>query len=239
MEGFTYTNIFDTKGIEYLIIIAFLILVVPFWRLLNKPLKIKVKAGEASGVLNESILRIPQGLFYSKNHTWAHLEKSGYARLGLDDLLMHITGGVELGNLKNPGDRVEKGELIAELRQNGKLLKIVSPLSGEIQSFNTLLEDNPEILNEDPYGKGWICSIKPDKWLADTNSCLLAEDALAWAKSELTRFKDFAAMSMKQLVPETPMVILQEGGELSDNPLIAMPEEIWRKFQKEFLDTIS
>jgi len=235
MDGFTYTNIFDTKGIEYLIIISFLLLIIPFWIYLNKPLKFK----KALGILSEKLFRIPQGLFYSKNHTWTHLEKSGYARLGLDDLLMHITGEVELSNLKNPGERVEKGELIAELKQNGKLLKIVSPLSGEIQMLNSSLKDKPEILNEDPYGKGWVYTIKPDKWVAETNSYLLAEDALEWAKSELTRFKDFAAMSVKQLSPESSMVILQEGGELSDNPLFGMPEEIWRNFQKEFLDKIS
>ena len=238
MDAYTYTNIFDTKGIEYLIIIGFLILIIPFWRLLNKPLKIKTKVREAIGILSENILRIPQGLFYSKNHTWMHLEKSGYAKVGLDDLLLHITGGVELSNFKSHGERVSKGELIAEIMQDGKRLKIVSPLSGEIQSLNTALSENPEVLNEDPYGKGWILRIKPDKWVSETNSYLLADDALEWSKRELARFKDFAVMSMKKLSPETSMVIMQEGGELSYSPLSEMPEEVWRNFQIQFLDQI-
>lgn len=236
MDGVTYTNIFDTKGIEYIIIIVFLLLIIPFWMLLNKPLKIKTKVGEALGVLSENILKIPQGLFYSKNQTWTHLEKSGYAKVGLNDLLMHITGEVVLSNLKVPGEKVNKGDLIAKISQNGKHLKITSPISGEIQSINSVHSENPEAINEDPYGKGWICKVKPEKWVAETNSYFLADDATEWSKNELARFKDFAALSMRNLTQESSMVIMQEGGELSDNPLLGMPAEIWRDFQIEFLD---
>lgn len=239
MDGFTYTNIFDTKGIEYLIIIGFLLLIIPFWVLLNKPLKVKAKVKEAFGVLTENILRIPQGLFYSKNHTWTLMEKSGYAKVGLDDLLVHITGEVKLINLKIPGEKVNNGDLIAKITQGGKHLNISSPISGEIQSVNTSLIENPETINEDPYGKGWILKIKPKKWVADTKSYFLAEDAVEWSKKELARLKDFVTISMKKQSQESTMVIMQEGGELSDNPLSGMSNEVWKDFQTQFLDQIS
>jgi glycine cleavage system H protein len=235
MDEFFYTNIFDTKGVEYLIIIGFLLLIIPFWIFLNKPVRLK----KTLGVLSENILRIPQGLFYSMNHTWTHMEKSGYAKVGLDDLLMHITGEVKLINLKTPGERINKGDLIAEIKQDGKHLTISSPISGEIQSINTLHSETPEVLNEDPYGKGWICKIKPEKWVAETNSYLLAEDASEWSKKELAKFKDFVAISMRKLSPESSMIIMQEGGELSDNPLSGMPNEVWQDFQRQFIDQIS
>lgn len=232
MDGFTYTNIFDTKGIEYLIIISFLMLIIPFWIYLNKPLKFK----KALGILSEKLLRIPQGLFYSKNHTWTHLEKSGFAKVGLNDLLMHIIGEIELISLKAPGDKVKKGDLIAEAVKDGKRLKIVSPISGEIKRLNALLNENHSTINEDPYGNGWIYMIKPEKWVAETQSYFMADDASEWAKKELLRFKDFLATSMRKLSPDSSMVILQEGGELSDNPLSEMPNEIWQDFQTQFLD---
>lgn len=236
MDGFTYSNIFDTKGIEYLVIIGFLLLIIPFWTYLNKPLKIKVKLNDVLGVLTENILRIPQGLFYSKNHTWTHLEKSGFARVGLDDLLLHITGSVKLNNLKGEGEKVRKGELIAEIMQDGKHLNIASPISGEIQSVNKSLSKNPETLNDDPYGNGWILKIKPEKWVAETNSYFLAEDALEWSKQELAKLKDFVTLSIKKTSPESSLVIMQEGGELSDNPLSVMPKEVWQDFQTQFMD---
>lgn len=236
MDGFSYNNIFETKGIEYLIIIAFLVMIIPFWIIINRQNGISRQIKKAIGVLSASILRIPLGLFYSSNHTWTHLEKSGIANVGLDDFLVHITGEVKFSNLKNPGNFINKGELLADIDQNGKLLQIYSPLSGRIMNTNTLLYKSPGVINEDPYGKGWIYKIKPSEWIAETDSYYLAEEAIAWSKKELERFKDFMAVSMKKYSPETSMVILQDGGELCDRPLSELPDEVWQDFQKSFLN---
>jgi glycine cleavage system H protein len=236
MDGFTYTNIFETKGIEYLAIIAFLVLLIPFWLLLNKKSKVSNQIRKASGLLTTNVLNIPRGLFYSKNHTWAHLEKSGTAKVGLDDLLLHFTGEVKLTCTKNPDEIIKKGDSLAEIDQKGKLLRIYSPISGRIMLANPLLPESPEVLNEDPYGKGWICKIQPTNWVEETKSYYLAEEAVKWSATELERFKDFLALSMVKHSPEPAMVILQDGGELSDKALSAMPREIWQDFQEEFLD---
>ena len=236
MDGFSYHNIFETKGIEYLIIIAFLLMIIPFWIAINRRSGISGKIKKAIGILSANILRIPHGLFYSQNHTWTHLEKSGVAKVGLDDLLQHITGEVKFSNLKAPGNFINKGELLADIGQNGKLLQINSPISGRIMKTNSILFENPGVINEDPYGKGWIYEIKPSEWIADTDSYYLAEEAVAWSTKELERFKDFMAGSMKKYSPETSMVILQDGGELCDKPLSGLPDEIWQDFQKSFLN---
>lgn len=236
MDGFTYFNIFQTKGIEYLVIIAFLLLMIPFWVIINKRAQIAGSIRKAYGILTMDILKIPKGLFFSKNHTWTHLEKSGSARVGLDDLLLHITGDVKLRFLKNPDDLINKGDFLAEIDQQGKLLRIFSPISGKILVTNSLLAEEPGMLNGDPYGEGWICKIQPSNWVDETKVCYLAEDAVKWSTKELERFKDFMIMSMVKYSPEPSMIILQDGGELSDKTLSSMPGEIWQDFQKEFLD---
>ena len=236
MDGFSYNNIFETKGIEYLIIIAFLAMIIPFWLTINKQVGISGQIRKAFGILTANILKIPQGLFYSRNHTWAHLSKSGIARVGLDDFILHVTGEVKFSNLRNPGDFIRKGDLLTELDQKGKLLKIYSPLSGKITGINSILYDNPEVFTEDPYEAGWIYKIKPSKWIAETNGCYLAEEAISWSKKELERFKDFIAESVKKLSPEASTVILQDGGELFDQPLSELPDEVWQEFQKSFLN---
>jgi len=236
MDGFSYYNIFETKGIEYLAIIAFLLLLIPFWVLLTRQRKITRQLQENLGILTASILKIPQGIYYSRNHTWAHLEKSGAARIGLDDLLLHITGEVSLKPLRNPGDFVKKGDALAELGQNGRQLKVLSPISGKILDNNLILQDSPDMLRDDPYGKGWIYKIKPSGWVDETRDYLLAEDATAWTKDELQRFKDFLAVSLKKYRTSPDLVVLQDGGEILDNPLLGMPKETWDDFQKDFLD---
>jgi glycine cleavage system H protein len=236
MDGFSYSDIFATKGIEYLVIIAFLALLIPFSVMLNKQAKITKQFQKALGILSAHILKIPQGLFYSRNHTWMFMEKSGTARVGLDDLLLHITGKVKFFNLKNPGEMINKGDLLTEIEQNGKLLQVLSPVSGKIMDTNHLLHDNPGILNEDPYDKGWIYEIKPSNWIAEAKSCYFAEEATNWSATELNRFKDFLAVTMRNHAPDASMVILQDGGELCDHSLSGLPQEIWEDFQKEFLN---
>jgi len=236
MDGFSYNNIFETKGLEYIIIIAFLMLIIPFWILINRQTGMNRRLKKTIGILSEGILRIPQGLFYSSNHTWTHLEVSGNAKVGLDDLLLHLTGEVKFRDLKMPGNFINKGEILADIDQNGKLLQIHSPISGRIMKTNTTLYDNPGVLNEDPYGNGWVYQIKPSEWIAETNSYYFAEGAVTWAKNELERFKDFLAVSLNKYTPETSMIILQDGGELCDQPLSELPDEVWRDFQKSFLN---
>lgn len=238
MDGFTYINIFDTKGIEYLVIIAFLILIIPYWRLLNKPLKAGAVAVSSVAALTASALRIPQGLYYSRNHTWAFMEKAGYARVGLDDLLLHITGQVELKNFRNAGEKVKRGDTIAAIAQNGAHLLIKSPITGEIQQVNNQLKSQVGAVNDDPYGKGWLYKIKPEKWTQETKSYFLSTEASLWFQTELLRFKDFMAVTLNKYSPQMAPVILQEGGELADFPLSGMPVEVWNDFQEGFLDQV-
>jgi len=229
MDGFSYNNIFETKGIEYLIIITFLLLIVPFWVLINRKNGIR---NHVPANLSAGILRIPLGLFYTRNHTWTHLEKSGLAKVGLDDFLQHIIGEVKFLNLKNPGSFINKGELLAEINQNGKLLQIYSPISGKVMNTNSKLHDTPGVINEDPYEKGWVYMIKPSEWISETDHYFLAEAAIDWAKNEMERFKDFLAVSMAKHSTEYLPVILQDGGELCDRPLSELPVEVWQDFQK-------
>jgi hypothetical protein len=99
-----------------------------------------------------------------------------------------------------------------------------------------LLHEHPGLLNEDPYGKGWICKVQPVNWLEETRSYFLAEEAVKWSAKELEKFKDFLVTSMMKYSAEPSMVILQDGGDLSDKALSAMPVEIWQDFQDEFLN---
>lgn len=235
MDAFSYSNIFETKGIEYIAIIAFFMVLIPFWIILNKREVIKQKIQKVLKIMSFDVLKIPQGIFHGENHTWAFLEKSGAASVGLDDFLLHTTGEVKLTNLKNTGEIINKGDLLTEVEQGNKLLKIFSPISGTILHTNLQLNETPELLNNDPYGKGWVYKIKPTKWIDETRSLYLSEDATNWSKMEMQRFKDFLAQSSKKYSSEPTLAVLQDGGELIDNVLSELPEPIWMDFQESFL----
>ena len=238
MESFTRVDIFDTKGIEYLFVIGYLLFLIVFWNLANKPERLISQINKVMSTISAGVLRIPQGVFYNKFHTWTHLDESGVARVGLDDFLQHITGDVKFTELKNPDELINKGDLLTQIDQDGKHLKIYSPISGKILESNSTLNENPEIFNEDPYKKGWIYKIKPSNWRNETNSYLLAEDATNWAVKELSRFKDFLSGGpMRKYSSEPSMILLQDGGEIRENILSELPYEVWMNFQEEFLNS--
>jgi len=236
MDGFSYHNIFDTKGIEYLVIILFLALLVPFMVILNRKVSFRKQIRHVVGVLTGSTLKVPQGVYHNRNHTWAHLAKSGVASIGLDDLLLHLTGAIRLSFLKQPGETIRKGEPLAELHHDGKLLRVCAPVSGTVIGHNIALNENPGLLPEDPYNEGWICKIKPSDWKRETAGDFLGESASEWVSSELVRFRDFLSASWPKYNPEASMVTLQDGGELRDHILTELPEELWLDFQREFLE---
>jgi glycine cleavage system H protein len=235
MEGSTYQNIFETKGIEYLVIIAFFAVLIPFWIVLNRQVKINRLILSSFEILKASALRIPQGLFFSRFHTWTHLDKAGLASVGLDDLLLHLTGPVQFRPVRNTGETIGKGEILAEIEHDGKVLSILSPISGEITSLNSELKENPDQLSIDPYTKGWMFKIRPSAWIEETQSYFLAEEAKKWSENELNRFKDFLGASLVKHSPYPEGIVLQDGGEIADQPLASLPAEVWHDFQEEFL----
>jgi glycine cleavage system H protein len=239
MDGFTYHNIFETKGIEYVAIIAFFAILVPFWMILNRQVKATKQIQKKLSILTANALRVPQGIFFSKNHTWTHLDSKGVAKVGMDDLLLHLTGELSFSKLKTPGETISKEDLLLAATHDGKHLQILSPISGEILAVNPMLKENPGILNEDPFVSGWIYKIRPSRWIAETNSFFLAEEASNWSAKELERFKDFLANSVERYTSDPSQVVLQDGGELIDQPLAHLPEEVWQDFQRSFLGTKS
>jgi glycine cleavage system H protein len=232
MEQFTYTDIFDTKGIEYIIVILFFLLIIPFWRLLNRPPSLRKQAGELFQAITLQALKVPQGLLFDRNHTWSHLEKSGVASVGMDDLLLHLTGGVDLQYLKDKNEKVKRGEPIARITREGKDLLITSPLSGEIDSLHTSLQETGFGADQDPYD-GWFCRIRPEFWKQETSEALLAQQATAWTARELDRIKDYLAGALDNDAGSAP--VLQAGGELSGHPLQELGPDAWQDFQEKFL----
>lgn len=233
MEGFSYTDIFETKGIEYLIIIGFLFLVIPFWYFLTRPKAHEAVAKKAAGVLSASSLEIPMGIFFSRNHTWAYLESTGMAKAGLDDFLIRVAGPVRVDFLGKEGDTVKKGQPVAELVHGSKKLKVLSPLSGTIGQVNPRL--NETLADGDLIGGSWIYRIKPSDWKGETSQFYLAGEAADWFRREIERFKGLISEFRSEYIPGNPFPVMQDGGELKDVGLTDLPEQAWRTFEKSFL----
>jgi glycine cleavage system H lipoate-binding protein len=185
---------------------------------------------------DENFVEVPQGLFFDKSHMWAFMEKDGLVRIGLDDFLQHITGSLTGIKMKEPGEKVQKGEQLISIIQNGKHLTINAPISGTIKANNALLLSNASAINSSPYSDGWVCMIEPSRWLNEIRFLIMAEMYREWLKKEFARVKDFFAASLKPDSAEFAHIILQDGGTLKDGVLADLGPMVWEDFQTNFME---
>jgi len=106
-------------------------------------------------------LRAKKGLYYSDDSLWFALENDT-TRVGITDYTQRILGEIYLLDLVSEGDRVKASEIIAEIEASKKHLEIAAPISGVLIESNSKLEVTPALINEDPYGTGWLYLFKPD-----------------------------------------------------------------------------
>ena len=228
---------FPAWGVLFLVALA-LVLVVAYLRF-----KRKQKTGIVSEdiaitpALNVQSVIAPAGLYYDKTHTWAFMEKDGQVKIGIDDFLQHITGPLTQIKMKAPGEKVRKGEKIFTITREGKQLEICSPVSGYIRQYNEELISEPEKLNTSPYSDGWVYQIEPANWLRETRFMFMADRFKEWLDDEFIRLKDFLANSANFNAVVFQHIVLQDGGELTDNVLADLGPEVWEDFQTHFLDT--
>ena len=103
---------------------------------------------------------VPEGLQYSPEHQWLRFE-AGLAVVGATAYGQDQLGDVVYVEMAKPGTRVEFMGNLGELESTKVLFELHSPVAGEVVEVNPALDRNPELINEDPYGKGWLVSIRP------------------------------------------------------------------------------
>jgi glycine cleavage system H lipoate-binding protein len=187
--------------------------------------------------LIENAMDVPKGLYFDKTHTWAFMEQDGNVRIGIDDFLQHITGKLTKIRMKEAGEKVRKGEAIMTIIREGKQLNIYAPISGTILAQNDSLMTDSAIVNSSPFFKGWVYQIEPKNWLREVQFMFMGEKYTDWLRDEFVRLKDFIAASVRTDEMVYAHVILQDGGELTDNVLADMGPEVWEDFQINFIDT--
>ena len=184
----------------------------------------------------ETDVLVPQGLYFDKTHTWAFMKKDGLVKIGIDDFLQHVTGPVTRIEFKNAGETIKKGDHLFTIIQNGKQLKIYSPVTGKIAEQNKELLTHAGLLNNSPFADGWIYLVEPANWLLEIQFMSMAEKYSNWIKAEYLRLKDFFESAVRVHVPAFIMV-LQDGGVLRDGILAELGPEVWEDFQTKFIDT--
>jgi len=127
---------------------------------------------------------IPATLRYARSHEWARLEEDGTVTVGITEHAQGALGDLVFVETPPIDQTVTAGEACAVVESVKAASDIYAPISGEVVDANALLGDQPELVNQDPYGAGWLMRIRPDD--ASTLGALMDADGYAAMLAQTT-----------------------------------------------------
>lgn len=129
----------------------------------------------------------PDDLYYwLERDMWARRLDSGLVQVGITAFGVKISGSFFMCRPKGAGTALEQGQTVAVVELNKSVVTVKSPVSGIVREVNPLLTDTPEIIEQDPYGNGWLVTLQPTRW--DEDLALLHHGA-ALPEAAITRMR--------------------------------------------------
>jgi|SRR5690606_22923914 len=104
-------------------------------------------------------MNFPEELKYTKDHEWVKID-GDIATIGITEFAQKELGDIVFVEVETVGETIELGEVFGTVEAVKTVSDLFMPLAGEITEFNEELEDSPELVNEDPYGAGWMIKVK-------------------------------------------------------------------------------
>ncbi len=129
---------------------------------------------------------IPEDLYYSiEKHVWGRREADGQVTIGMTSIAQHLAGKLLFITPKKAGQKIAQLKSVATVESGKYVGPVPTPFSGEISAVNEELSNDVSLMNSDPYGKGWVCRIKPSDFETDVKSLLTGQGAVEAYKKKI------------------------------------------------------
>jgi glycine cleavage system H protein len=126
-------------------------------------------------------VEVPEGLYYTKEFEWVKIE-GGKARLGITDYAQKQLREIVYVELPGEGDALTQNEPYGTVESVKAVSDLIAPISGKIEQINSEVQGRPELLNEDPYNKGWLLIITPNN-MDELKQIMGYEQAVEWHRN--------------------------------------------------------
>jgi glycine cleavage system H protein len=131
---------------------------------------------------------LPDDLYYlMERHVWLRPSPDGPVTIGINDVARHLAGTIVAVTPKRAGRAVPKGQSVATIESSKWVGPVPAPVGGEIIEVNEAVRTNPRLLNEDPYGAGWIVRLRPSAWQTDAADLVTGTEGLERYREYLER----------------------------------------------------
>jgi len=231
MEGFNYVDIFSTKGVEYILVLGFLFILIYFWQKLNR----QQPAAEAEQKVQSNAISLvdwftlAENYQYHQGHAWAQVNNNERVKVGVDDFVQKLIGKVDKILLPRKGALVRQGEQGFAFQIDGKTIPVLAPVEGEVVKVNEAVLNDPDKLQNDPYGEGWLFEVQSRNWQKDKSNLFSGDLAKAWLRQHVDRISELMTSRMG--------VVLQDGGAIAPGFARELEPEHWDDLTSEFLLT--
>jgi glycine cleavage system H protein len=123
---------------------------------------------------------LPEDLHYLvEKHVWVRPESDGTVTVGITDVAQHLARKLVSATIKKTTKPIEKGKSVATLESGKWVGPVAAPLTGEIVAANDAVTKTPTLINDEPYGNGWIVRMKPTNWDMDKAALVTGADGVA------------------------------------------------------------
>lgn len=223
------TDPFATKGIEYLIVIGFLLALTLFWLVLRRPssLPASVPGGGPGGAGRWFVQ--PEDLYYHRGHSWLQPGSRELARIGIDDFASKLVGKPTALRLPRVGSHLTMGGQGWTIEVNSKLVDMLSPVDGEVVAVNEEALLRPDLVEADPYGRGWLLEVRPSRIKENLTGLLHGRLATLWMK--------LTENALRSQVSAGQGAMAQDGGLPVSGMARSLDEDRWDEVAREFLLT--
>jgi glycine cleavage system H protein len=131
--------------------------------------------------IDKFIFRVADDRYYTDDGLWVKPENN-YVRIGISDYLQQRSGDVAFVELKPIGTHLAVGEELSVIETIKVNISLASPVPGEVIEVNPILEVSPEVINQDPYGNGWLAVIEPEEGKSNIKQLLGPQSYLSKIK---------------------------------------------------------
>jgi len=172
---------------------------------------------------------VPQTVSYHAGHCWLVRERKNIARVGADEFAAALLGKIEKIELPKPGQWIRQGQKVLSFYRDGVKTEMISPTEGEVKEVNAEIINNPAVLRQDPYGRGWLLSLHvPDE--ENTGRNLVPKGLVReWMRDAIERL--YACQ------PAFAGAVAADGGRPADDLLAGVPDANWKSTTAEFFLT--
>lgn len=236
MYGTVQPELFGTKGIEYIVVVSFLLLLTVAWQLIRAP---RMQPGEAVRGLREEFrgalrsLGLPAaGVYFHPGHAWARTtDGTDEVVVGWDDFARRLIGPADGFRLPSRGTRLSAGKPAWSVESGGRVLPMVAPVDGEVVEVNESVLGEPSLAARDPYGDGWLLRVRVPSSEPVRRNLLSGPLARSWAELAEQSLQGIAAHA-----PDAALgAVLADGGEPRAGLARTLAPANWEEIVEQFL----